>query len=76
MSSEFAVHRLNEWGLECAGEIARAFDDLLHRLEGPTCGELSNSRERSLVVTHLQQACFFAKRAMALQTQYQVEESK
>lgn len=73
MAGEFEVHRLNERGLACCEEVARLFDDLLHALEGPTAGELSQSRERAIVVTKLQEACFFAKRAVATQPEFQAK---
>lgn len=45
-----------------AEEIAQAFSDLLTKLDAlcPTC------RERSLAVTTLQEAAFWAKRAVAV----------
>ena len=59
----FQVHRLNEHGLRDAEEIARAFDLLLKTImDICPCG-----RELSIVQTKLEEASFFAKKAMASQ---------
>lgn len=63
----FAVHRLNEDGLKKAEEIAAAFNDCLHTLRS-TCPD---GREFSIVKTKLEEAAFFAKKAMALVPQNQ-----
>ena len=57
----FRVHRLNPDGMKKAEEIAAAFNDCLFRLEG-MC---SPGREMALVRTKLEEAAFFAKKAMA-----------
>lgn len=59
---EFAVHMLNEQGKQKAGEIARAFENLLNNIEA-ICG--TDGREISLVKTKLEEASFFAKKMMA-----------
>jgi len=61
-NDEFAVHRLNKRGLEMAEAVAELFATLLAGLDGI----ISVGRERSLVVTKLQEASLFAKRAVAL----------
>jgi hypothetical protein len=61
--SEFSVHVLSPVGLEKARDIARGFSILLNDLE-ELCGR--DGREMALVRTHLQEAAFFAKRAMAV----------
>lgn len=61
MHAQFAVHILNEEGKRKAQEIAHSFDDLLTRLEA-ICPE---GRHLALVRTKLEEACFFAKKAMA-----------
>lgn len=83
MANEFAVHRLNEQGLAKADRIASAFVNLLteldaiglvaddHHPDGSVTKAVS-ARERALVVTKLQEASFFAKRAMAMNGQNQV----
>jgi hypothetical protein len=62
MNKEFQVHMLNATGKARAATIAVAFDNclgvLLDLLPEP-------SREMSLVRTKLEEACFFAKKAMA-----------
>lgn len=63
MPDEFSVHRLNEDGLKKAEQIAGAFDALLAVLDGLGVG----GRERAIVVTKMQEASFFAKRAIATQ---------
>ncbi len=61
MNKEFQVHMLNELGKTKARDIAQAFDDCLARLT-TTCPP---GREMSIVRTKLEEACFFAKKAMA-----------
>jgi hypothetical protein len=65
---EFSVHRLNEEGLTKADVIATAFSHLLDHLE-EACGK--DGREMSLVRTKLQEAAFYAKRAMAVRPENQ-----
>lgn len=62
MRKEFEVHLLNEEGIKLAKEMAQKFSDLLEWCHG--VGQ-SPSRELSLVATKLEEACFFAKKAMA-----------
>jgi hypothetical protein len=57
----FAVHLLNEEGLNNATAIALAFSRLVEDLEGL----VPASSELSIALTHLQTACFHAKRGMA-----------
>lgn len=62
MHSEFAVHMLNDGGKEKAGVIAEIFDDALTALE-EVIG--IQGREVAIVRTKLEEASFFAKKAMA-----------
>lgn len=62
MKPEFAVHMLNEDGKLKAGIIADAFSELLNVLEA----QCMAGRELSIVKTKLEEACFFAKKAMAI----------
>lgn len=66
MNPLFEVHILNDRGKEKAREIAHSFDTLLGRIE-VICGIPPNgsTRELALVKTKLEEACFFAKKAMA-----------
>jgi hypothetical protein len=57
----FAVHRLSEDGMKKAEEIAAAFNNLLARLES-ICPQ---GREFAIVKTKLEEAAFFAKKAMS-----------
>ena len=59
---EFTVHRLNDAGMTGAVGIASGFSHLLNGLE-EICGK--DGREMALVRTKLQEACFYAKRALA-----------
>jgi len=61
MAEEFTVHKLNERGMAMAVDIARIFADTLALLDDI----VTVGRERALIVTKLQEACFFAKRAIA-----------
>lgn len=60
---EFASHRLNEDGLEAMTATKERFSDLLDDLEayiGP------GGREMAIVRTKLEEACFFAIKAIAV----------
>jgi hypothetical protein len=61
MNKEFEVHMLNETGKQNAKEIAETFDTCLNKLT-ELCPE---GRSFSIVKTKLEEACFFAKKAMA-----------
>lgn len=62
MDPLFEVHMLNEEGKAKATQIAFHFGDLLSNLAN-LCGE--DSREFSITKVKLEEACFFAKKAMA-----------
>lgn len=62
MNKEFTFHKLNAEGMIKADLIAREFDRLLEAL-APLCP--SPGREMSITRTKLEEACFFAKKAMA-----------
>ncbi len=61
MREEFQVHLLNEAGIEKAKELGALFSMLLTDLEE----FVPAGRDRALVITKLQEASFFAKRAIA-----------
>ena len=61
MNKEFQVHMLTEDGKAKALAVAQAFDECLEKLKA-VCPEC---RELSIVKTKLEEACFFAKKAMA-----------
>jgi len=63
MDPLFEVHILNEQGKANAKDIATKFDNLLLDLE-KVCAD-PPGREWSIVKTKLEEACFFAKKAMA-----------
>lgn len=70
MNKEFEVHMLNDEGKRKARAIAEAFDQLLTTLtlaEGAVESFVlcPAGREMSIVRTKLEEACFFAKKAMA-----------
>lgn len=69
--NEFKVHILNEVGIEKAEEIAKAYSDLLNKIEALVPPSSANGRELSLVKTKLEESAFFAKRAMALHPAHQ-----
>jgi hypothetical protein len=62
-NEQFSVPRLNEIGLQKADLIRGHFDNLLNQLTLDLCPE---GREFSIVKTKLEEACFFAKKAMAI----------
>lgn len=61
MNKEFAVHILNDAGIHKAKMLAHEFDNLLIRISA-MCPE---GREFSITKTKLEEACFFAKKAIA-----------
>lgn len=61
MDSLFASHMLNDNGKQKAKQIGYAFSNLMHEL-ATLCPE---GREFSIVKTKLEEASFFAKKAMA-----------
>lgn len=67
MNPEFKVHILNELGIELAKEIADRFDDLLQSL-ADICPD---SREFSICKTKLEEASFYAKKAMTTDPKHQ-----
>lgn len=71
MNALFAVHKLNEDGMTKAKKIAYAFDNCLTELES-VC---PSGRELSIVKTKLEEAAFFAKKAMATAPENQIEET-
>jgi len=64
-NKEFEVHKLSDIGLEKAGLIRDLFDTFLTALEQLLTTSTS-SREFSIVKTKLEEACFFAKKSMAI----------
>lgn len=76
MRNEFVAHKLSEGGLAKAADIAIAFDDLMNKLESLTGHDPTNrldpsGRLISIVRTKLEEACFFAKKAMAVRVENQ-----
>lgn len=69
MNNLFEVHMLNDDGKFKAQRIAQRFDELLEGLKG-YCPE---GREFSIVKTKLEEACFFAKKSMAAQSENQLK---
>jgi len=67
MHKEFEVHMLTSEGLRNSQTIATLFNNLLCELES----FLPARREFSIVKTKLEEACFFAKKAMASDIKYQ-----
>lgn len=62
---EFQFHKLNEIGMQKSIDIANQFNALALALNLP------QGRYRSLVMTKLEEACFFAKKSMATQKENQ-----
>ena len=68
MNKEFESKRLNPSGIAKAGELALAFDALLENLK-TMCPE---SREFSIAKTKLEEASFFAKKALCNNVDFQI----
>jgi hypothetical protein len=70
----FKVHRLNQLGIEKATELQKAFEECLAAIEEVLSSTPGDSAEaiaefmrcRAPVVTKMQEASFFAKRAVAV----------
>lgn len=63
----FKVHRLNTQGIQAAEQLAKDFTALLRKVEALAAAPGQPAgRELALVRTKLQEACFNAKRAMAM----------
>lgn len=69
MNPEFAVHMLNGEGIAKARKLAEVFDTHLDEVS-KLCPP---GREFSIVKTKLEEACFFAKKAIAAHPSNQVE---
>lgn len=65
MHKEFEVHKLNDDGFAKANLVASCFDQLLSKLE-EIWGD-DTGREAAIVRTKLEEASFFAKKAVARQ---------
>lgn len=65
---EFAVHMLNQLGKDRAADIAEQFSVCLNNLEAIIGAD---GREMAIVRTKMQEAAFFAKRAMAVRPENQ-----
>lgn len=64
MNKEFKAYTLNKKGFEKAEEIAKIFDRALDDVENVLL-ESEPTRESNLMKTKLEEACFYAKKAMA-----------
>lgn len=67
----FKHHKLNGEGMKKCEAISQEFNKLLEALESMTP---TGNREFALVKTHLEQACFYAKKSVALQPHNQEAE--
>lgn len=67
MHKEFQVHKLNEKGMAQAEQLAGQFASLLGFCQ--VIGE--PGRELLIVATKLEEACFFAKKALAIKKENQ-----
>ena len=62
------VHRLNQAGIVKAREMARAFDELTDLLGNMV---LADCAEFTICKRKLEEACFYAKKSMALNPKFQ-----
>lgn len=67
----FISHRLNEGGLKLARDIGDDFDALLLKLNALSA---LDGREGAIVKTKLEEACFFAKKAISIRHENQEHE--
>lgn len=66
---EFTVHKLNDVGMGRAKGLASTFTDFLDNLEA-MCGV--DGREMAIVRTKLEEASYYAKRAIAVKPENQL----
>lgn len=66
----FRVHKLNAQGFVVAEQLAQHFSDVATLIEST----IPPGRERSLALTHLQQASMHAKRGIAEVKENQLQE--
>ncbi len=66
---EFQTHTLNEEGKANAEQLAMGFSNLMYLVEMFGLG--GDGRALALAKTKLEEACFFAKRAMATKSSNQ-----
>lgn len=62
MDPLFKFHRLNNDGHAIAGSVAKSFDRLLTRLRK----RIKPGREMAIAEMHLEEACFFLKKAISV----------
>ena len=67
MSDVFKVHMLNDEGKAKARLLAANFEDFHKSIQFLCEGPNGGARELAIVRTKLEEACFFAKKAMAMQ---------
>ena len=67
---EFQVHILNEQGIKRAQSLATQFTRFLNTIEGLSG---TDGREMAIVRTKLEEASFFAKKALASRAENQKE---
>lgn len=70
MHAQFRTYRLNASGQQAAQSISQAFDELLTKLERL----VPEGNQLGLCRNQLEQACFFAKKGMAMATGNQSDE--
>jgi len=68
--AEFDVHMLNEHGKGRAFDVAKLFSVCLNNLEAVIGAD---GREMAIVRTKMQEAAFFAKRAVAVKAENQAD---
>lgn len=68
----FEFHKLNARGIAKVEGIASGFKQLVEILTNPFYEiEIPEGRELAIVKTKLEEACFFAKKALAIQLENQ-----
>lgn len=67
MHEAFKVHKLNALGLQKAETVANIFDAALAEIESvcSTVDATGSTRYMAIVRTKMEEACFFAKKAVA-----------
>ena len=70
MRHEFTVHKLTDVGFEKATTVAKTFETALDKIEELVGGD---GREMAIVRTKMEEACFFAKKALASRPENQEE---
>ena len=65
--ADFGFHKMNKTGIKRSEQIAKLFEELVENLDQ----HFFDARTKAVCLTKLEEAAFFAKKSMALNTDNQ-----